>query len=432
MTIEPRTFTYNEDGDATIAGIRISDLAENYGSPLYILDEETLHYNCDLYLDNLKKHYKNSKVLYAGKANLNLAIAQFINNKKMCLDVSSGGELYTALQAGFNTKNIYFHGNNKSLKELDLAIHENISLIIDNEHELDNIISIVDSKKQKNRVPIMIRLKPEIEAHTHDYIKTGQLDSKFGIERQDLLAIAKRIDDHPGLLFLGIHSHIGSQIFDVQPYIDLVDILLEAVLELKQHNISITELNIGGGIGISYIKSDSPPDMGQFISSVTKLIKEKFKEHQLTLPTLLFEPGRSIIGNAGITLYKVGAIKEIKNVKTYLFVDGGMADNPRPMMYNSEYVFTIAKKKKATTTYSIAGKFCESSDILAENITLPPCQTDDIIIVFGTGAYNYSMASNYNRYCRPGMILVNDNEAKEIVQRESYLDLTRLDLPLDG
>lgn len=432
MSIEPITFKYNEEGNATVAGISITDLAENFGSPLYILDQQTLEHNCQLYLDPLKKYYPNSKVLYAGKANLNIAIAQLINKQEMCLDVSSGGELYTALQAGFNTKNIYFHGNNKSLKELELAIKEGVSIIIDNEQELDNIIQLISSSKTKKDVAVMIRLKPEIEAHTHEYIKTGQLDSKFGIERQFLISIATKINQHPNLNFLGIHSHIGSQIFDTKPYMDLIDILLEAVLDLKKHDITIKELNIGGGIGISYIEADTPPEMSEFIQSVTALLTKKFEDNKLELPTLLFEPGRSIIGNAGITLYKVGAIKEIKDVKTYLFVDGGMADNPRPMMYNSEYVFKTAKETKDTHTYSIAGKFCESSDILAENISLPECKPDDIIIVFGTGAYNYSMASNYNRYCRPAMVLVNDSQAKQIVLRETYLDLTRLDLPLDG
>lgn len=432
MQIEPILFSYNDKGEAQIGNVSILDLVKQFGSPLYVLDRHTLEHNCDQYLNHLQTYYPNSKVLYAGKANLTIAIAQLINKKNMCLDVSSGGELYTAIQAGFNTKNIYFHGNNKSIKELELAMSHSVSIIIDNDDELDNIISILGSTKPFPNVSIMIRLKPEIDAHTHDYIKTGQLDSKFGIERHDLLSIAQRIESHPQLNFLGIHSHIGSQIFDTQPYNDLIPILLDSVLNLKQHNITIKELNIGGGIGISYTNQDAPPDMNGFIKTITELITRSFQSHNIALPTLLLEPGRSIIGNAGITLYTVGAIKDIKDVKTYIFVDGGMADNPRPMMYNSEYTFKPAILSQNTTTYSIAGKFCESSDILAENIDLPECKIGDIIIVFGTGAYNYSMSSNYNRYCRPAMVLIDNDQAKPIVLRETYSDLTRLDIPLSG
>ena len=432
MQIEPILFSYNDKGEAQIGTVSILDLVKQFGSPLYVLDRHTLEHNCDQYLNHLQTYYPNSKVLYAGKANLTVAIAQLINQKNMCLDVSSGGELYTAIQAGFNTKNIYFHGNNKSIKELELAMSHSVSIIIDNDNELDNIISILDSTKPFPNVSIMIRLKPEIDAHTHDYIKTGQLDSKFGIERHDLLSIAQRIESHPQLNFLGIHSHIGSQIFDTQPYNDLIPILLDSVLTLKQHNITIRELNIGGGIGISYTHQDAPPNMNDFIKTITELITKSFQSHNIALPTLLLEPGRSIIGNAGITLYTVGAIKDIKDVKTYIFIDGGMADNPRPMMYNSEYTFKPAILSENTRTYSIAGKFCESSDILAENIDLPECKTGDIIIVFGTGAYNYSMSSNYNRYCRPAMVLIDNNQAKPIVLRETYSDLTRLDIPLSG
>ncbi|RAP30736.1 diaminopimelate decarboxylase [Candidatus Marinamargulisbacteria bacterium SCGC AG-343-D04] len=425
MITKPISFEYIED-KAHLGGHSLLDLVETYKTPLYVLDKDTICHNSKQFLDPLKAHYPNSKVLYAGKANLTLGIAQLITELGLHLDVSSGGELYTAIKAGVPPSNIYFHGNNKTHEELNLAIQHGVTCIIDNKQELENLCHL---HKGKNRIEVLIRLKPEIDAHTHKYIRTGQLDSKFGIEKKDCIPFIKEILKHPKLTFKGLHSHIGSQIFDDKPFLELINIMIPIMKEIKETlNIDIQELNCGGGMGIFYSDNDHPLDIQSFIESFCDSFKKECHQHQLALPTLLFEPGRSLIGPAGITLYKIGAIKPIEQIKTYLFVDGGMADNPRPITYGANYSFdTVIKNERPLHHYSIAGKFCESGDILGENIALEACEVGEYILVFGTGAYNYSMASNYNRNCRPAMIMVDQSGITELVRRESYDDLIRLD-----
>ena len=424
----PVSFNYI-DNAAFIGGVKLSQLVEEFKTPLYVLDQTTIEENCNYFMEPLKQHYPNSEVLYAGKANLNIAIAQLINSLGLSLDVSSGGELYTAIKAGISPEKIYFHGNNKTHEELELALDYGVTLMLDNLQELENIIHLHQSEKI---ISVIIRLKPEIDAHTHKYIRTGQLDSKFGIDRTQAYAIIQKIVARPNLKLAGIHSHIGSQIFDKAPFFELIDILVPYMKEIKnKFGIELDVLNCGGGMGIYYSNDDNPLQINEFIADFCLKLKEKCDSEKIALPKLLFEPGRSIIGPAGITLYKVGAIKEIEGIKTYVFVDGGMADNPRPILYQAKHVFgKVIKQNKKTKTYSIAGKFCESGDILAENVSLEEVSVGDYIIVFATGAYNYSMASNYNRNCRPAMVLVNNQKAKVIVKRESYHDLTRLDIEI--
>ncbi|MBT5954262.1 diaminopimelate decarboxylase, partial [bacterium] len=271
----------------------------------------------------------------------------------------------------------------------------------------------------------------EIEAHTHEYIKTGQIDSKFGIDKNDLIKIVKVIVSDDNLEFLGIHSHIGSQIFDVKPFEDLANLMIEKVALIKSElGIDVPEINCGGGIGIQYVESDDPPAVSDFVARLCSKLKAACERENLELPLLMLEPGRSIVGTAGITAYKIGTVKRIKNVKNYVFIDGGMADNPRPIMYQAEYTFALANKadRPNTDTFSIAGKFCESGDILANGISLPDAEVGDVLVVYGTGAYNYSMASNYNRFCRPAMVVVKDGSARYLVKRETFQDLVNLDV----
>ena len=375
--------------------------------------------------------YSNSRVLYACKANLTVGIAQFLYRLGMSFDVSSGGELFTLIKANIPSSSIYFHGNNKTHAELKLALDYDVTFIVDNLQELLNISQLNITKKS---VRIMLRIKPEIDAHTHDYIKTGQLDSKFGIAKQDFSSFYELFQTHSWIQFVGIHSHIGSQIFDTKPYYELVDTMMPFLKYLVDDlGLSISEFNCGGGMGIFYSKGDTPFNINDFILDFTAYITKKFVEFSIDQPMLLFEPGRAIIGSAGLTLYEVGVVKHIPDVKSYLFIDGGMADNIRPLLYDSVYMIDVLKKKElALKMYSIAGKFCESGDILAENVMLEDVEVGDHLIVFSTGAYNYSMSSNYNRNCRPAMVLIEQDHVVELLARETYEDLVRFDCHFNG
>ena len=430
MLKRPASFHYNDKGKACLGSFELDALAETYGTPLYVLDKATIEKNADSFLTPLKQEYPNSKVLYASKANFTIGLAQLMHRLGLNLDVSSGGELYTAIKARVPAKKIYFHGNNKTLNELKLAIDYGVSIIIDNTQELENLKQLLDpSEKQIN---VSVRLKPEIDAHTHEYIRTGQLDSKFGIERKDLDAFIHSLKQCPNLKLVGIHSHIGSQIFDEKPFLELIDILLPLLKRVKaEHGIHIQELNCGGGMGIYYTNEDSPIELKDFVSKFTKQLKAACNEQGLDQPTLLFEPGRSMIGPAGMTLYTVGAIKRIEGVKNYIFIDGGMADNPRPIMYQAKYEVANSQKSSAPQeAFSIAGKYCESGDILAEDLLLSEPKVGQVLAFFATGAYNYSMASNYNRNTRPAMILVDGDTVHELLARETYDDLLRFDKEL--
>jgi len=427
----PEGFSYH-DGRAYIGNIALDDVIASQGTPLYVLDAKTITKNCKQFLDPLTQLYSNSRVLYACKANLTVGLAQYLYRLGMSFDVSSGGELYTLIKAGVDSQSIYFHGNNKTLPELELALDYNVTVIVDNFQELKHIIQV--NKTQKS-VRVMLRIKPEIDAHTHDYIKTGKLDSKFGIERNDFKNFFTLISEYSWFDFVGIHGHIGSQIFDTKPYFEFLDTMMPFLKQLHdEFGVTVKEFNCGGGMGIFYTKEDTPFNIESFLREFTQYFIQKCDELFLTRPVLLFEPGRSIIGPAGITLYTVGAVKHIPNVKSYIFVDGGMADNIRPLLYDSKYVFDHVNKKKDATkdVYSIAGKFCESGDILAENIELSEVVAGDQLIVFSTGAYNYSMASNYNRNARPAMVLISNDKIVPLLKRETYEDLIRLDCEIEG
>ncbi len=430
MNLKPITYEINKKGNICIGGVDLTKLAQESQTPLYVIDEATLRSNCQKYTYSLKNEYPNSLVLYASKALSTIGVLNVLAEENLGVDVVSGGELYTALQSKIDPKKIYFHGNNKSDEELAMAVENQIKIVIDNQTELTRVIEL--TKELKKEIGCLIRVRPGIEAHTHDFIKTGHEDSKFGVAISDLLPLITQIKDQKYVKFLGLHAHIGSQILDIEPYLALVSILAELTKRIKDElNITSEVINIGGGLGIQYLKTDDPPDISLTVAKVANHLKKELKKFGLPELQLIMEPGRSIIGRAGITIYKIGTIKKVSAKRTYLFIDGGMADNPRPLIYQSEYSFDIINKAELEKNayFTIAGKFCESGDILAKHVALPcDVEVGDYLIVYSTGAYNYAMSSNYNRFCKPAMVLVNNGEAKLIVKRESLQDLIRNDL----
>jgi len=336
--------------------------------------------------------------------------------------------LYTTLQAGVSSSLIYFHGNNKSAEELEYAIDCDCTIIVDNWLELKTLSTIAAEKKAKS-VRIMLRLTPGIECHTHEYIRTGHLDSKFGFDPNQLEEVFTYLTQQSHLNCIGLHAHIGSQIFERQPHQDLAVVLVEWLKVAQTYNLSIEELNVGGGLGIRYTESDDPPSIEEWVKAVAKSIESACNQYQLPLPKLIAEPGRSLVGSACVTAYTVGSRKEIPELRTYISVDGGMSDNPRPITYQSLYRSVVANRMSAQLTekVTIAGKHCESGDVIIRDALLPSTEPGDILVVLSTGAYNYSMASNYNRIGRPAAVLVYQGEANLILQRESYQDLLRQD-----
>lgn len=433
MNFVSENLDVNEKGHLTIGGIDTVELKNKYGTPLYVIDENLVRENIRKYKTALEKYYDgNGMVLYASKAFSCKYILKVAMSEGAGLDVVSGGELYTALAADFPADKIYFHGNNKTADEITLAIKNNVGrIVVDNISELKKINEIAE--KEGKCQAVMFRIKPGVDAHTHDFIRTGQIDSKFGfaLSTGEAMEAVKETLKYENVKYVGVHCHIGSQIFELEPFCEAARIMMKFIKDISEvTGLSTKELNLGGGFGIKYIDSDDPVPYGSFIESVSKTVKECAKEYDLEIPEILMEPGRSLVGPAGITLYTVGAIKEIPDVRTYLSVDGGMGDNPRYILYGSKYSAVIANKadKLFDTTYTVAGKCCESGDLLMENAMLQKAQEGDTLAVLATGAYNYSMSSNYNRIPRPPVVAVKDGEDKLIVKRETYDDLIKNDL----
>ena len=435
QNLVPLTSQVNAQGHLTIGGCDVTHLVSQFGSPLYILDEATLRTACGQYRDAFLTHYPGtSQVIYASKAWSCLAVCAVVAQENLGFDVVSGGELYTTLQAlgrlGWTSQEvaekIYFHGNNKSLQELEEAIAVGCRIIVDNWLELETLASLGD---RQNPIPILLRLTPGIECHTHDYIRTGHLDSKFGFDPQQLEAVFTYVAQQPQLQCLGLHAHIGSQIFERQPHRDLGTVLVDWFAQGLAHQLPLQILNIGGGLGIRYTEKDDPPSIEDWVKTASESIVEACQKQGLPLPTLIAEPGRSLVGTACVTAYRVGGRKVIPGGRTYLSVDGGMSDNPRPITYQSLYRAIVANRlgQACTETVTLAGKHCESGDIIIPQLNLPPTEPGDVLVVFDTGAYNYSMASNYNRLPRPAAVLVNNGEANLILKRESYADLIQQD-----
>ncbi len=426
----PLTAITSDQGTLSVGGCDVVDLVQQFGSPLYIVDEHTVRVACQQYRKAFEQFYPGeSQVLYASKAWNCLAICALVASEGLGVDVVSGGELYTALQAGVEPAKIYLHGNNKSREELGLAIANHCTIIADNWLELDLLVELVQELSPTQSPRVMFRMTPGIECHTHEYIRTGHLDSKFGFDPGqfgDLLTFAQK---HPELTWVGLHSHIGSQIFELQPHGDLTTVIVNWLEQAHQAGLPMQELNVGGGLGIRYVESDDPPSILSWSQTVCEGISKACQAKNLPYPKLLCEPGRSLIGAACLTAYTVGSQKTVPGVRTYVSVDGGMSDNPRPITYQSSYSSVIANRmtEAASETVTIAGKHCESGDILLKDASLPPSQIGDILVVLGTGAYNYSMASNYNRVPRPAAVLVQSGESNLIVQRETFQDLLRQD-----
>ncbi len=423
----------DHQGHLTIEGADTVALAQQYGTPLYVMSEGQVRESCRRFTSAMRDCYgENSLVIYASKALNCKEMCRIIRSEGLGLDVVSGGELYTAMAADFPAERIFFHGNNKTPSELQYALECGVgTIVVDNMTELELLDSLAaaGSKVQE----IMLRIKPGVEAHTHQYVMTGSIDSKFGfaLENGEAFEAARFAQKCKNLKLRGLHCHIGSQIFEIEPFCETARIMLRFMLRLKEElGLKIDKLNLGGGFGIPYIPEHDPRQPVEFLRQVSAVVHEQCEQLGLELPMMLIEPGRSIAATAGITLYTVGAVKEIQGVRTYVSVDGGMPDNPRYALYGSEYTAIIANRAKAPADFkaTIAGKCCESGDLLAENIYIQKPVPGDLLAVLATGAYNYSMASNYNRIPRPAMVMVRDGSSREIIRRESYEDLVRNDI----
>lgn len=409
------------------------ELAKKFGTPLYVLDEDLMRDNCRAYKNAIDTYYDgHGLVLFASKALCTMYTGRLVAEEGLGADVVSGGELYTLYKAGFPMEKVFFHGNNKTPDEIELALNCGVGhIVVDNKYELDLLNRIANEKNVKQR--ILFRIKPGIDAHTHDFVKTGQIDSKFGValENGEAYEIHKLALSMSNIQIDGVHCHIGSQIFDVEPFCEAAKVMIGFIADLYDKlGIKVKILNLGGGFGIKYTATDDPIAPSEYIHKVTNVVKALAQEKGIDLPFLVFEPGRSIVASAGITLYTVGCVKEIENVRTYVSIDGGMCDNPRYILYGSKYTAVLANNAAAepVAPITIAGKCCESGDLIQEHVMMPQIHVGDTLAVLATGAYNYSMSSNYNRIPRPPIVAVSGNEAKIIVKRETYDDLIKNDV----
>lgn len=415
----------NEKGHLTIDSADTVELAKEFGTPAYVFDENEIRSNLRAFRNSIEENYGgNGLVCYASKAFSCKEIYRICKQEGTGVDVVSGGELYTALSVDFPAENIVFHGNNKTPDELLMAVENGVGrIVVDNLTELKKLNEIAANAGKT--VGIMLRIKPGVDAHTHDFIKTGQIDSKFGfaLETGEALEAAKAALTMPNLKLRGLHCHIGSQIFDIDPFELAAEVMLDLYKQIKDETgAELDELNLGGGFGIKYVDGDTPIPYGEYMKNVSAVVKAETERLGLKMPFILIEPGRSVVGAAGLTLYTVGAVKEIPDIRTYVSVDGGMADNPRYALYHADYQVICANKanEEKNMTVTVAGKCCESGDLIQENTPVQTVEAGDILAVLSTGAYNYSMASNYNRIPKLPVIMVNSGEARIVVKRETY------------
>jgi len=418
-----------KNGQLYIGHHSVSSLAQVYKTPLYLMDEARIRSQMRCFKTVFKMEGINTQVLYASKAFLTTAMVQLVEAEGLGLDVVSGGELTTAIQANFPMNQVYFHGNNKSKEEMKLALDHSVgTIILDNEDELNQWLDLMDSSQT---LTVFLRVNPGIEAHTHAYIATSTLDSKFGLSLVDpeTLNFIQRLQTYSKVHFKGLHCHIGSQILDTEAYFKEVEVLLTY---MKNHNLHLPCLNLGGGFGVRYTQQDTPVDLTSFLPSLLNHVKKTCLDLGMNIPELFIEPGRSIVAEAGITVYEVGTTKLTPSGKQYCFVDGSMADAIRTALYQAEYDACLVDRmdEDATTSYTLAGKACESGDILIHHIDLPQVHRGDYLAVFTTGAYHYSMASHYNRLPNPAVVFVNGDTVNVVVEKESYADLLRLDRKL--
>ncbi|NSL50459.1 diaminopimelate decarboxylase [Calidifontibacillus erzurumensis] len=427
------TSIINNKGHLEIGGVDTVDLAKEFGTPLIVYDVALMRERARAFKETFEKQNVRAQVAYASKAFSSIAMINLADEEGMSLDVVSGGELYTALAANFPPERIHFHGNNKSIEEMKMGIEAGIGCFVaDNFYELEVLQNLAEDSGKT--VSVLLRISPGVEAHTHDYIMTGQVDSKFGFDLKSG-QVEKAIEitrNSSNLHLLGIHSHIGSQIFETTGFLMAVDTIFEAIERwASELNYVPSVLNLGGGFGIRYIEGDDPLPPEEYVSAIIDKVKSHVERLDIEMPEIWIEPGRSIVGDAGTTLYTIGSNKVIPGVRKYVAVDGGMGDNLRPALYQAKYEAILANRadEPAEETVSIAGKCCESGDMLIWDLPLPKANPGDILAVFCTGAYGYSMANNYNRIPRPAVVFVEDGEAQLVVKRESYDDLIHLDIP---
>ncbi len=427
--LAPITAEIDADGRLQVGGCGLSTLARTYGTPLYVLDEASLRATCRAYRQALEVHYPGASLaLYASKANSSLAISALVASEGLGLDAVSSGELLTALDGGMPADRIVFHGNNKSRQELALAVERGVTVVADNWRDLELLADLAPGLATP--VELMLRFTPGIECHTHEYIRTGHLDSKFGFDPDQLEPVLRHLVGCSWARLTGLHAHIGSQIFELQPHRDLAGVLADALALAQSMGHPVGNLNVGGGLGIRYVASDDPPSIQEWVQTVGEAVAMACQQRGLALPRLLCEPGRSLVATAGVTVYEVGSRKVIPGIRTYLSVDGGMSDNPRPITYQSQYTALLADRPRAepTETVTVAGKHCESGDVLLKDVALPAATSGDHLVVLATGAYNASMSSNYNRIPRPAAVLVNGGIADLVQRREQPEELLRYDV----
>lgn len=430
QNIKPFNTKRNEKGNLEISGCDAVELAKKYGTPLYVMDEVTLRKIAREYKDAFSS-YKKVNMMYASKALMTSQVAKILHEEGFGFDVVSGGEIFTIHNAKVDMNYATFNGNNKTYDEIELALNLNVGRIsVDNFYEIKLLDEIA---KKKNKVQkILLRITPGIECHTHEYIQTGHLDSKFGFDLTQIDEAVNLIKNEcKNLEIKGLHAHIGSQIFETQVYYDEIGVLIKELKRINEvHNLNLDEMNIGGGLGITYTDEDCPPSVYELADVILKSIKENCAKYNFDEPVLYIEPGRSIVGTSGVTLYTIGSYKQVPKGRKYIAVDGGMADNPRPSMYGAKYVAEIANKKENENfeKVTVAGRFCESGDILIKDIELNSPETGDILCVYNTGAYGYSMSSNYNRVLKPAMVLVNNSQSDIIIKRETYEQLVQNDV----
>ncbi|MFA1822804.1 diaminopimelate decarboxylase [Virgibacillus oceani] len=432
MLMDNHPFLVNEKGHLEVDGVDSMDLAKKYGTPLYVYDVSIIRNNCRAFINTFQKMGIKAKVSYASKAFSAISMLQVMKQEGMHLDVVSGGELYTALEADFPTDRIHLHGNNKSLQELSMAIEHDIGcIVVDNFYDIQLIEELLN--KANKKMDILLRVTPGVESETHQYIMTGNEDSKFGFNLSNGQAeeAFKLVHNHPSINFRGLHCHIGSQIFETDRFVTAAERLFEELAKWKEvYGYTPEVLNLGGGFGIRYTADDSPLSYNVYVESLVEHVKKQADELNMPLPEIWLEPGRAIAGNAGITLYSIGSKKDIPGVRNYVSVDGGMTDNLRPALYNAEYEAVIANKaqKPPINEVSVAGKCCESGDMLIWDLPLPEIDDGDILAVFSTGAYGYSMANHYNRIPKAAVVFVENGQDKLVVKRETYEDIVSNDL----
>ncbi|MFA5524108.1 MAG: diaminopimelate decarboxylase [Tissierellales bacterium] len=430
------TMRINDLGNLEIGNCDSTDLAEKYGTPLYVMDEKLIRDTCNLFNTSFRSEEIETEVIYASKAFLTLAMCRLIDEEGLSLDVVSGGELYTAIKADFPSHKIFMHGNNKTREELTMAIKNCIGrIVVDHANELSLIHDIC--KELNKKISILLRVNPGIEAHTHEYIKTTKNDSKFGISisNPDVLNMINELKDSKYVDFRGFHCHIGSQIFQEESFYEEINVMMDFIKVVsKECGVIIKELNLGGGFGVYYSNGDNPIELNSFLRNMLNKVIDKANQLKIIYPKVMIEPGRAIVGNAGTTLYRVGSTKNTYGGKQYVFVDGSMNDNPRTSLYGAQYEAAIANRMNDAdeNIYTITGKCCESGDIIVKSVSLPHPNIGDLIAVSTTGAYNYSMSSNYNRLLRPPVVFVKNGESRCVVKRETYEDLIRNDIAVGG